>query len=677
MLNKKSLINLILGTTIFTTSLYAQESDIEDSSENEEDIIVVSAGKIEQAVSDTVEKVEVVTEKQIQESGAKTVTDALKSIPGVVITSLSSGNMTPTISMQGFDGDYVKVLIDGVAVSGDIGGAVAAFQLPVENIDHIEVVQGASSALYGSDAMGGVVNIITKKTKNEYDGIKVHGSVTEEFGESKEGSIQNYTAGTLSVAGAKLSSTLTGSLNYEPGLKKEWANLALGSGEYYKTPKTLLGYGKANIDWTDDWGTIGIYGLFMTASQLSNYTPSGYSKYASMEYDTKRIESGIKSSYIFDNTLSFNIFSSFKDFILNDYYESVTSSTSKTETEDNSTNIEWESEIQANWKPNELNTVLVGINSTFETMEGDSFEGLKKQLLLSAYAQDTLNIADNVFSVVPGVRLDLAPAMDDSDTLFQATPKLSMRFSPNENTVIRASYGMGYKIPTFKQKYWVFYHNYGSGDANFILTGNPDLKPEKSQGVNLGIEENVLNIFRITTSGYFNYITDMIDSQLTDSTSTPQKRTYVNINKAITYGGDINLSTKLDRFEARAGYAYMNAKEDDDGEWTEIALKIHHRITANMAYKIPIIETKISINGEWSAPQLLSTSSDEKSPDYLMVSLNAEKSFLEDKLSTYIRIDNLLDNFHFIEGTGTSKTQEEYYSLYDGITLSLGATLKF
>ena len=144
---------------VYVVSAWGQA--FEDSS-SDEDVIVVTAGKFEQSASDSVDKVQVVTSDEIKISGAKTLTEAVRSVPGVSVKGVSAGNPVDSISMQGFDGNYVKILVDGISMSGDIGGSAAVYQVPVEDIDHIEIIQGASSALYGSDAMGGVINIITK-----------------------------------------------------------------------------------------------------------------------------------------------------------------------------------------------------------------------------------------------------------------------------------------------------------------------------------------------------------------------------------------------------------------------------------------------------------------------------------------------------------------------------------
>ena len=142
--------------------LFAQEA--------EDDIITVNADKIEQQIDESVEQKRTITDEDIRKSGAKTVGDALKTLPDVTVSAATAGNANESVTMQGLGNGYVKIMIDGVSVSTDIDGATPIFQIPVENIERIEVTKGADSVLYGSEAMGGVINIITKREHPHSEG---------------------------------------------------------------------------------------------------------------------------------------------------------------------------------------------------------------------------------------------------------------------------------------------------------------------------------------------------------------------------------------------------------------------------------------------------------------------------------------------------------------------------
>ena len=149
----KAKVFLALAVMLRGISIAAQEAAI----------LVVTGAKVEENIEEAVEAVEVVSSDDIAAMEARNVAEVMENIPGVTLFARSQS----TGMMQGFDGAYVKVLIDGVEISGDEGGATPVSLLGVADIERIEIVRGASSALYGSDAMGGVINIITKKPEKD------------------------------------------------------------------------------------------------------------------------------------------------------------------------------------------------------------------------------------------------------------------------------------------------------------------------------------------------------------------------------------------------------------------------------------------------------------------------------------------------------------------------------
>ena len=91
---------------------------------------------------------------------------------------------------------------------------------------------------------------------------------------------------------------------------------------------------------------------------------------------------------------------------------------------------------------------------------------------------------------------------------------------------------------------------------------------------------------------------------------------------------------------------------------------------------IPVIETQLSLDGEWNSPQASSDTGDEHTPDLLHLNMTARKKFLNDSLEVFVRTENLLNNVHFKNGTN-DESQEEYFSLYDGLVFHLGLRYKF
>ncbi len=668
-------IMILIITAVSSISVISAQENIED------DVITVNADKVEQALDTSVERKTIVSDEEIKKSGAKNVGDALKSLPEINVSGATAGNATESVSMQGLGNGYVKIMIDGVTVSTDLSGSTPVFNIPVENIERIEITKGADSVLYGSQSMGGSINIITKKNADESASgkkIKISGSVTEEGGFSPSLlSWKNYLAGSLFINSTHMTNALIACLDYVPGKEKETFDALAGNIKYFENTKKILGFARDTLTYHNEWGNISLYGLYTDSDQQSNFTKTGYDKGAQMEYRSLRAEGGASFKYIFNDDFYLDGFSAGKFYYMDTSY-SVKAGIYSTTNSVESNSCNWETDVRAHWKFKEINDFIFGINANLESIDGSSFDERKYALETAAFAQDTISILDEKLFLIPGCRIDFAPCVQDSAVNFMATPKIALKYNPSEFTALRLSYGMGYKIPTLKEKYWIFKHSYAPGAANFILYGNPDLIPEKSHSLNFGIEQNVNNLFKINVGAYFNYIIDLIDGVVKDATSTPQIREYKNVDKAITFGADINLSTELERFKGKIGYAYTEAKAYDKttDDWQDLALRVRHRITLSLEYLIPVIETSVSLNAQWNSKQLLSMGTEYYTPDYLMVGASVSKKIWDEKLEIYFGADNVLNNIHFIKGTN-GETQKTYYGLEEGTILRLGAKLKF
>ena len=658
------------------------------SQEAEDDVIVVDADKIEQKIDESVEQKKTITGEDIRKSGSKTVGEALKTLPDVAVSGATAGNANESVTMQGLGNGYVKIMIDGVSVSTDISGSTPIFQIPVENIERIEVIKGADSVLYGSDAMGGVINIVTKREQTDSEketagdskknDIKLSGSVTHEIGVMPLVlGWKNYIAGNFSVSGKHISNTLIGSFDLNPGREKMTEDALAGKIKYFKGTRKILGFVRDTLTWKDSWGAVGAYGVYGGSHQISNYTKTGFDKGTDMIYNTHRGEFGFTGKYICSEKFYVDGFLSGKLYFMDTVYN-VKAGAHSSSTGTHSNSFDVENDVRLHWKPNKINDITFGANVDLESMSGTSFEKRKYALETAFFAQDSISLFDAKLTLVPGGRLDFSPPLQKGSVLFMATPKLGVKYNPTEKTALRLSYGMGYKIPTLKEKYWIFKHSYAPGAGNFILYGNPNLVPEKSHSFNIGVEQNVKNLFKVSAGGYFNYILDLIDSVVTDASSSPQIREYRNVDKAMTYGGDILISSDMDRLNVKVGYAYTGAKffDKDNGRWEDLALRVAHRVTAHVAYCIPVIETTAALNVQWNSPQLLTAKSGYYTPDYFMVGFDVSKKFLDEKLEVYAGLDNMLNNVHFIKGSN-NETQEYYYGLAEGIGVRVGGKYKF
>jgi iron complex outermembrane receptor protein len=164
---------LILGSVTMGTAVEANELNTFALDE-----YVVTATRTLKEIQEVPASVSVITAQDIEKKNATNVREALKGLPGVYIEPTSMSTMSNGIQMRGFTGNNILVLVDGVQVNTAYGGEADLTQVPVENIERIEVLRGAASSIYGGYAVGGVINITTKEAKN----IGTHGEAVVSYG---------------------------------------------------------------------------------------------------------------------------------------------------------------------------------------------------------------------------------------------------------------------------------------------------------------------------------------------------------------------------------------------------------------------------------------------------------------------------------------------------------------
>src|SRR5690606_35749727 len=183
---------VLAGTALTLVGVaHAQDAMVAEDSVDTLSNIVVSASGFEQAVEDAPASITVIPREELAKRSYPDVTEALKDVPGVVVTG---GGSSSDISIRGMAAGYTMLLVDGVRQNSretrpnsDGAGIEQGWPPPLEAIERIEVIRGPMSSLYGSDAMGGVINIITRKVAKEWGGsIRTEGTLQED---SRSGNI--------------------------------------------------------------------------------------------------------------------------------------------------------------------------------------------------------------------------------------------------------------------------------------------------------------------------------------------------------------------------------------------------------------------------------------------------------------------------------------------------------
>lgn len=628
-------------------------------------VVVVTGAKAAEDPSEAVTAVEVVDAGEIAAMGAETVAEVMENISGVVLFKRAQS----TVMMQGFDGAYVKILIDGMEIAGDEGGGTPVSLLPVAGIDRIEIVRGASSALYGSDAMGGVINIITKKPERDRFSFRTR----QQFSSN----LRYYGEGFAGLDLGSFSLSLGGGFDRDDGKTDRRRNAMGKTIDFYDVSAFSLGNARGSLLWRHSLGELALYGNW-SASLLA----SSANLQQGHEYNNQKLEGGLKYSFAFSATALLDGFFSYSRHKLaadelNYDYGSESLSIDNLFTD-------LEGEIRFSWEPRISHSLLFGFNAGRDALSSLDLTREESALMLAIFAQDAWNLfALDKFRIVPGLRFDIRIPRDSSEEpVYQVTPKLSLRYDPFAALTLRLSYGMGFKIPSLKENYWVFSH---PAPNNWLIRGNPALKPESSHGVSLQADYAATERLSLTAAGYYNYVRDKIETFVANAEGGVfEGKTYAlfmeygNVGRAFTAGADLSLNYRNGRFGAAASYNLGAARGYNEaaGEYEDLVSMTPHQASLGVSYRFPVIETSLAANGSWHAPRRLSDSSSDKTPDYLMADLRVSKLLWGDRAELYGEAENLFNNLHFIRGTGGG-TQEEYYRLKDGVIFTLGGTFRW
>ncbi|MDR7342649.1 outer membrane receptor for ferrienterochelin and colicins [Pantoea alhagi] len=430
--------------------------------------MVVTATGFEQKIQDAPASISVITKKQLEDKAYRDVTDALKDVPGVVVTG---GASSSDISIRGMSSKYTLFLVDGKRIStrdtrpnSDNAGIEQGWLPPLESIERIEVIRGPMSSLYGSDAMGGVINVITKKiaTQQAWRGA-IHGDATLQ---------ENRDSGDLFQTNAYASGPLIdGLLGMKvTGLLSRRAEDKILNG--YSEQKMRNGAVTFNLTPNDD-NNIDID--IARELQDRNSTPG----------KTDALES-CRNKICKPNTRSDSRYTHTTYGITHSGYYDAFNTTSYVQHEESRNpgrKMAFNNTILNNLNQLFLgdHTLSLGGEYRYEKLRdsGNQLEaaaGLEKLTRWSwaLFAEDEWLMADN-FTLTGGVRMN-----EDENYGTNWTPRGYGVWHISEQWILKGGVSAGYRAPDVRQSSASWGQVTGGGRSDGMIVGNPDLKPEKS-----------------------------------------------------------------------------------------------------------------------------------------------------------------------------------------------------
>ena len=647
--------------------------------------VVVTGSGHHQRLKSTATPVRVLSSQEIHEQGITTFDGALTRM--MPQASMAPSSMGSFLRLNGLGNKYILILINGQKLSGDISNNVDLNRINMLRVKRIEVLDGAASSLYGSDAIAGVINIITDQPTQDFISVTSdtrvsgHGVLTESvgldiykngfgsytsFSYDKADSYRNndleYKKGSDTETQVSIAPLFTGYRSNILGQKFTYApsqHLALNAGLDYSYKITDRPGTREDVTGGTDyemrykgfrWNVGGIYKFTSKNSLQADFVVDRFRYGKEYDVETDIYKNG---DYV----------QSKKQRMMEGQLKAILGLTT------NSTTI-----FGANWRKDYLTASSGNIDQHVYS--------------LAAYAQHEMKFLKD-FTATLGLRLTHHETFNQ-----HLTPKATLMYAPG-NFRFRATYSAGFRAPGLDELYYHYFSvNRGKAQISF---GNQDLKPEKSNYFSLNAEYRTQTI-AVSVTGYLNRINDMVVKQNVNIDDASRKMLmaefpemtqdqadkmvsyalYKNSDKGDVKGVHVNVSANVLRdLNLSANYVYTYARTCSGEEWTVLERSIRHAATiaANYHHSWGKYGLNVNLNGRLQSKTYY-TGSYEDAPGFGVWNLHTTHSFNLLKwayLEPSVGVDNLFDK---VDNRIDSSTRK--YALYSpGRMLVVGLKVRF
>ena len=645
--------------------------------------VVVTGSGHHQRLKSTATPVHVLSSQEIKEQGITTLDGVLtRMMPQM---SMSPNSMGTFLRLNGLGNKYILILINGQKLTGDISNNVDLNRINMARVKRIEVLDGAASSLYGSDAIAGVINIITDQPTRDLVSVTSdtrvsgHGQLTENialdiykngfgsytsFSRDQADSYRindvEYVKGSDTETQPTIAPFFTGYRSNLVGQKFTYApnqHLALNAGIDYSYKITDRPNSRKDITGGTDyemrykglrWNVGGIYKFTNRNSLQADFTVDRF-RYGK-QYDVAT-----------------------KSYAIDDYVQSKKQRS-------------MEGQLKAILGLLKNSTTIIGADWRKDYLTATSGNIHQNAYMAAAFAQHEMTFFGRLTATV-GLRATYHETFN-----WHLTPKATLMYAPG-NFRLRATYSAGFRAPGLDELYY-HYFSVNRGKAQIIF-GNKDLKPEKSNYFSLNAEYRS-NLIAVSVTGFLNRINDMVIRQNIDVDATalamlqaefPEMTAdqaqkleryslYKNSDKGDVKGVQVNVSANLfSGFNLSANYVYTHARTCSNDQWAPLERSIRHAATvaANYYHSWGNYGLNVNINGRLQSKTYYPDYED--APGYGIWNVNTRHSFNGLKhlyLEPSIGIDNIFDKVDRRIDSSNRK-----YALYSpGRMLVIGLKLK-
>ncbi len=578
---KRRLSLIVLSTLVIQVGMSQNSTNLSKECDslsrvlNVEEVVVTGTRSVKR-LSESPVLTTVIRASDIAKSGSVTLNQVLEdNIPGMLV--YDAGAMGTDIYMKGLTTQYILILVDGERlVSDGRNGNVNLDQIDASTVQRVEYINGAASSLYGSNAMGGVINIITKEPqkrisagaeylyedtgKNKYR-VNVS-SKLDKFSVAANGSYgaQDYY---LPDEGDSISEYDEASGDLKVQYRPHDRLRMSGTGRYYQI-ETFNSPTSVAVYHYLDYAITGGGAISYISRDYRNVLDGSFSYNTSRQYYVMEQYNNYKQPNDFNGYLSAKLIDSYKwddqlDLMLGAEYNNETASSADKLGDGvaNKSNYDFNLFAQADWDITKDFNAIFGVRYTQNEMFGASFD-----------------------------------------------PKVSLMYKYNKFT-FRGGVGTAYKAPSLKELYYEFQHS-GGGSAVFYISGNPDLEAEKGFFTSLSTEYTAKDL-NISASLYYNNIRNKINMveiyDADDDDDGFADQTYENVDRAIIKGVDVSARyTLLKQFVLSGNYT-LNFSDDENGDPISGTSRHYSTLSATWNGNIKNEPFSLQFSGRISSPR--------------------------------------------------------------------------
>ncbi|MGL5837775.1 MAG: TonB-dependent receptor plug domain-containing protein, partial [Sphingorhabdus sp.] len=618
-------IGLLLAAALVPQQICAQDEterctdwdcgEVDVTGTPPEPIIVTATGaptypeRVGQAVT-------VIRKAEIELRQPSTLSDLLAQTPGVTVSNTGPIGGFSAVRIRGAEGEQTLALIDGVRLNdpSSPGGGFDFGNLLIGNIERVEVLRGPNSVPWGSQAIGGVVNVITQRPSDETEA-----NVRAEYGSNDRANLVGNVSGKTGPVGFSLG----GGYFRDDGIS------AAANGTEADGYRQYAANGRVEIELSDAI-SLDLRGYFADSrAQLDGFPPPAFSLADTPEYSTTQQLTGYAGFNArlgdLNNRLSFTISD-----INRDNFANPNATAPDFLARGRSERFEY----QGDWQVGDSIRAVFGAEHERSRFLAQSFGPFGSTTrrgtnASSAYAQAIVDPVDSV-TLTAGARIDDYKTYG-SDVTFSANAV----WRAGNATIIRAAYGEGFKAPTLFQLFSDF--------------GDPDLQPEIARSYELGFEQGVLdNALRFGVTAFQRRTKNQIDFDLSSFT-------YNNILRSRAKGIEAFVEMRpSDRLAVRANYTYIDSKgrQDSATAFTRLLRRPLHNLNASIDWKA-FDKVNLGADLRIASDSLDGFGGSVRMDGYALLAFRAAVP-LSEKLELYGRVENATDtDYETVAGYGT------------------------